>query len=290
MPDQTLPNDDLVEAYVDYLRECECTNQTIRAYRRTLRAADRELSFGLDQSNEPELRAWIWRDGLMPATRAAYFKALNGFYRWADGEGEALKGNPMRRLKKPKVPRGIPRVATDEQVEFAVIEAFEPYRTFGKLAAYGGLRCIEMSRLIPRRHVTEKRLTIHCGKGNKARVVATHPIIWDAVRGLPDGPLTEWDERAISLNFLKHCRRKGYWGLSLHRIRGWHATNGYRATRDLLAVSKDMGHADPDVTAGYIDVTDTSVSAVVYGLPTFGVDVPATPEDPVDYLRRPFRR
>ena len=267
-----MASDDLIRLYEAHLRERECTEATVKTFGRTLRVLDRDLPLGLDLANEEELRAWIWRDGLKAASRNNYFSAVRGFFGWAVDQAGVLDFDPTRRIARPRVPPRIPRVATDEQVARVVREAGQPYRTWATIAAYSGARCIEIHRM-NREHVTAQRTVIPCGKGNKPRVVPTHPAVWATVEALPAGPVvtTHDHPNLMSRDFINHAQRHlGLRGVSLHRLRGWWATKLYRQTKDLLAVQQGMGHANPKETAGYIDVEDTELAGLVRGLPTFG--------------------
>lgn len=263
---------DLIRLYQAHLRERECTDATIRTFTRTLHVVDRELPYGLEQANEEEIRAWVWRDGLKAASRNSYYSALAGFFRWAVDHAGILDFDPTRRIARPKVPPRIPRVAADDHVARVLTEATSPFVLWAKIAAYEGARCIEIHRM-RREHITAQRTLIPRGKGDKPRVLPTHPIVWDAVRDLPPGPLvtTHDHENLMSRDFINHVQRRlGLRGVSLHRLRGWWATHMYRQTKDLLSVQQGMGHANPKETAGYIDIEDTELAALVAGLPTFG--------------------
>lgn len=258
---------DLIEAYLAHLREAGCTDDTTKTYGWILNTAHRGLPSGLDIANEPELRAWLWRDGLRPSSRATYYGALTGFFRHHTASGE-LDFDPMAAIPRPKVPQGLPRVAKDAEVQIVLTQAADPYRMWGKLAAYCGLRCVEIERL-DREHIGQAATKVHRGKGDKVRIVPTHPIVWEEVRDLPPGPITDLDREGISNRFKKACVRMGVPGLSMHRLRGWFCTKGYGATKDLRAMQKAMGHANPATTVLYIDTPDDDVAAAVNGLPTF---------------------
>lgn len=262
------PTDPYIERYIIDLRERGCTDATIEGYRKNLTRADRELPEGLQDANSVELKAWVHREDLSQASKRAYDAALRGYFAWRERLG-LLEWNPMSQLVAPKVPEGLPNVAADEQVRWAVHETPEPLRTWAILAAYGGLRCLEISRL-HRGHVDEQTISVHRGKGNKSRRVPTHPLVWAAVRDLPAGPITDLTRQQISLNFWRYARRCGLREMGMHRLRGWFCTNGYSATKDLLAMQRSMGHAKPDQTARYVKLTEAQVRAVVDGLPVFG--------------------
>lgn len=263
--------EDLIELFCAHLREMSRTRRTIGTYREQLTLADKGMPFGLDVATESEIKAWIWRDGYAPATRALVHASLVAFFRWAVEAGE-LDFDPTTKLKRPKVPENLPRVATEDQARFLVMEAPEPYRLWATLAAYAGLRCIEISRL-NREHVTEQNIRVH-GKGDKHAFVPTHPLVWAAVKNLPPGPVADVaDERAISFRFKKWCTDQGMKAMSLHRLRGWFATSAYRATRDPRAVQRALRHGSLNNTMRYIAWDEQDIQAAVNSLPVFGGEV-----------------
>lgn len=270
-----MATDDLIDLYLDRLAERGCTDATLETYDRILGLADERLPFGLDTANEDELRAYLFRRDkpLSAGSRRTYHTALSCFYEWAVA-GQLLKFNPMQGIDTPKAAHRLPRAAEDDQVRWVVTEAAEPFWTWGIIAAYGNLRCIEISRL-RREHITPDAITVVRGKGDKARVIPVHPFVLAAVSDLPPGPVTDCSPSQISIRFWKYCFRSGMHDLSMHRLRGWHATMAYAATNDLITVSRGMGHEDVRTTAGYIRTTGVQARAVVDGLPTFGLSAAA---------------
>ncbi len=258
---------DLIQGYMAHLRERSCTPQTIDTYAYQLTKADENLPYGLDTSTEQELRAWIWRGDLAPSSRALAHAAISGFFGWATRAGE-VDFDPADGIPRPKVPTGIPRVATDEQVEMLVGYAAQPYRLWAILAAYGGLRSIEVHRQ-RRDQITEQQVRIF-GKGDKPRVVPTHEVLWAAVRDLPPGPMTGTPSgRRVSTNFQRYCVKMQI-PMSMHPLRAWFATTMYRKTKDLQAVSQMLGHANLAVTARYLGMGEQEMRAAINALPVFG--------------------
>lgn len=251
-----------------HLRERSCTKATLDAYTYQLDRADKDLPFGLDTSTEQEIRAWIWRGDLKQSSRALALSAITGFFRWAVKAGR-VDFDPTVGIPHPRVRPGIPRVATDEHVEMLTGYAREPYRLQATLAAYAGLRCIEVYRQ-HREEITEQQVRIY-GKGDKPRVVPTHEVLWAAVKDLPPGPLTTAaSQRQISTNFQRYCVREAQIPMSMHPLRAWFATTMYRATKDLQAVSQMLGHANLAVTARYLGMGEQEMRAAISSLPVFG--------------------
>lgn len=259
---------DLIEQFTAALVERGCTEATVDGYAKNLTRADRELPFGLDIANAEEIRPWVHRKELALSSRCTYYAALESFFVWAN-ETKRLSSNPMQHVKRPKVPEGLPRVATDEQARWAIHETPDPLKLWAVLACYEGLRCIEISRL-RREHISEEFVAVHRGKGDRPRMVPTHPIVWALVRDLPAGSITDLTPKQISTRFLQYALRCGLRECSMHRLRGWHATVSYEHERDLLAVQRNLGHRKPETTARYIRLTTGQRRAVIEGLPVFG--------------------
>lgn len=262
--------DDLITLFCAHLRKLSRSPRTIGTYSDQLRYADAGTPYGIDTATKTEIEAWIWRDGVEPSTRALAYASLVAFFRWAVEAGE-LDFDPTVKIKRPQVPESMPRVATQKQAEYLLTRAPEPYRLWAKLAAYGGLRCIEIWRL-DRDDITEQYIRVH-GKGGKKKPVPTHPVIWAAVKDLPSGPLTDApDERSISYRFKGWCTRNDMKKVSLHRLRGWFATAAYKATRDPRAVQRALRHTNLANTMRYIEWDEEDIQGAVSSLPVFSVD------------------
>lgn len=259
---------DLIEGYAAYLRSESSSKRTIDERRATLTRLNNALPYGLEAACADELTTWLWRDGLSIGSRETYYSAIAGFFRWANKAG-ILDFDPTELMTRPKVPTRLPRPCTDEQLTEILNRAAEPYRLWALLAAYGGLRCIEISRL-HREHITAQTMTLR-GKGGKPRSVPTHPVIWDQVKQLPAGPLTEHDARFISIRtavyFGRSLKMKG---MTMHRFRHWFGTTVQRRHKDLRVTQQLMGHANPATTAGYALVADEDAQTAVNLLPSLG--------------------
>jgi len=258
--------DDLIDMFGIYQREIGRTARTIQTYRDALSACDRALPYGIDSTTTTELRQWLGRPEICNSTRKTYRAALRAFNAWALGEGH-IDYDPAADLPRYRVEPGLPRVATDEQVRQVLTRADQPYRLWAVLACYAGLRCIEVHRL-HREHITEQNIHVHRGKGDKARIIPTHPVIWAAIRDLPAGRIVDTEhEHQISLRFLMHCQALGLAGVSMHRLRGWMATTSYQATKDARALQSLLGHASLGTTQVYVGVGEEARRALISSLP-----------------------
>lgn len=256
---------DLIELFLNALVERGCTESTLEGYAKNLTRADRQLPYGLDVATAEELRAWIHRTDLAPASRAVYYAAIDSFFRWAVDCGR-IDFSPLEHVRRPKVPEGLPRAASDEQARWAIHETPEPLKLWAILACYAGLRCIEISRL-RREHVTEISLSVHKGKGNRARIVPTHRLVWSAIKDHDVGPITDLTAKQISTRFLQFALRCKRRDLSLHRLRGWMATRAYIETKDPRAIQVILGHSRLTTTTRYIGTDFSQQQATIAALP-----------------------
>jgi integrase/recombinase XerC len=267
---------DLISLYIASLDELGRTARTVETYTGVLRRMDRELPCGLLTASDEDLRSWIYIPGRSKATRALYRAVAVGFFGWATDPDETLLDyNPARRLPRVVVPRRAARAISDQQLVEIVDGARDPFRLWFTMAGYGGLRCIELSQL-RREHVTEGELWIQ-GKGDKERLVPTHPRIWLAVRDRPRGPLVldasgrPLDARQISSSGRRELIRMGHRGVAMHDLRRWFATATYEASgHDIRAVQELLGHSSVATTQRYVAAGQPSKAAAVAALPGWG--------------------
>ncbi len=264
--------EDLIQLFLVYLREDSKEDASRETYAYWLTRADAELPAGLDIASEDELRTWLWRDNLRgqpyaSKSRALMHAALTRFFAWAV-EYDHLDFDPMARIKRPKVSEGAPRVATAEQARLLLTDAKQPYRLFAQLAGYASLRCVEIWRL-DRGDITEQAIKVH-GKGGKHRLIPTHPLIWASVKDMPAGRITDLpDRRAVSNRFGRYCAERYKMRLTLHRMRGWFATEGYNASKDPRALQVLLGHSSLATTTRYIAAALPQQQQIISSLPVY---------------------
>lgn len=258
---------DLITRYERHLTALRRSPNTIRTYGIALRRLNRDLPNGLVGACRDELEEFL-------ATRRSiqdvllHRAVLQGFFAWAcdpEEHDEWLDFNPAERLHRPGTPEPDPKPVSSAQLARILAAASEPYRTLFVLAAYAGLRCIEISR-VEREHITEQTLLVRRGKGDKLRRIPTHPILWRAVAGLPPGRITTLTDRQVSMNG-NRALHKIEPGATMHRLRHWFGTEAYNASLDLLAVKELMGHATVATTQVYVRVADGQRRAAVDALP-----------------------
>jgi len=261
---------------------------------------DAELPLGLLEATVEELEHWM-ASGRTPGspgrpsapwsrqTRATYYAHLVGFYRFAadPNRNPHLSYDPSVSLSRPKVPEGVPNPCENEELSTILQHARGRYQLYCRLSAYAGLRAIQICNL-QREDITEESLFV-TGKGGKTIAIPTHPMVWDAVRDFPRGPIaTSSGARGkrlpapgirakpgpLATATGREIRRiLGYPGVSLRNLRHWFATTllleeefgGSGA--NLRTVQELMGHSSPSTTAVYTKITGRQRRIAVSALP-----------------------
>ena len=265
---------ELIEQHLEHLRRAGRTEATLRGRREILMRLDRDLPHGIGVASSEDLAKWLYRDDWGRNTKATYYAALKCFYSWAaDPKDPWLNFNPVEGLEPCTRIRGTARPVTDEELRRIFREAAEPFRTWAIIAAYQGLRAIEISRL-DRQHITEQQLIVVRGKGNRPRAHDTHPDVWAAVKDLPPGPIARTkegdraDEFYVSIQTAQHFR----YALKMpkvgrHRLRHWLGVTVQRKYKNTRVTMAMLGHVSLSSTQVYTDATDEEQRAARATLP-----------------------
>lgn len=265
---------DLIAEYLEHERQAGHTDATIRGRREMLTRLNATLPYGVGQTSTAELAAWLYNDAWSRNTKATYYTTLRSFYGWAASPvGGWINFDPTCDLEKVTRVKGVARPVTDDQLRRLLTESAQPFRMWATIAAYQGLRCIEISRL-DREFITEDQLIVAKGKGGRPRVLDTHPDVWSAVRDMPAGPVarTLTGDRAsaydVSMTSAIYFRRELKMpGVSLHRLRHWLGVTMQREYRDIRVTQRALGHASLDSTQIYTAATDDQLRAARAMLP-----------------------
>ena len=177
-------------------------------------------------------------------------------------------------MERPRAGERIPDPLNDEELAAAVGGSpAQPWGLAMTLAAWAGLRCCEVCRL-DRADITEERVHVIRGKGDKGRYVPTHPVVWGAVRDLGPGPVVRGVRgRPVSPEYLsgrqhQHWLSLGLGDVHLHRGRHWFGTSLCDRGVGIEVVCGLMGHASVATTQGYIRVSVGRHRAAMLALPT----------------------
>lgn len=269
-----MPALDLIDHYCQHLVELGRSERTIETQRGILIRMDNELPYGLDEAEDDEIKKWIHRPIWSRQTKCCYLAAAHGFYQFCVHENrQYLSRDPSASCPRPKIPKRLPKPISNDRLSIVLGQARQPIRLWCTIAAYEGARCIEISRM-DRDQITETETYLY-GKGDKERVVPTHPLVWNAVKDLPTGPIARnsKDGRAapqeITVRAIKEFRRLGLpRGISMHNLRHWYGTHIHAAVGDIRVTQEAMGHASPNTTAAYTAIANARLRAAVAALPT----------------------
>jgi len=258
--------DDLSQAHLDHLDAEREPPNTIASRRRVLTS----LGNAGTASREEVEAWWATRRDKAPGTRSNDLANLRAFYKWC-ARWEHRDDDPTRRLDPPKVSKGLPHPTSRTDLRNLLDGALPPDLTRAvALGAYAGLRVSEVAALDWRDVDLEARRARVLGKGQKWRLVALGVILIDYL--LPDtgrNVVTGTDEVHSAAQLQRRVNRAmkaaGIDG-TFHSLRHRYGTLAYQATRDLVAVGRQMGHTSPVTTAIYAaasdDVADEIAEAV----------------------------
>lgn len=214
------------------------------------------------------------------ATRSTYWGGLRAWFVWLVDVEELRADNPMRKLRRPKVPRRRPRPVTDDQLQRVLAAANRRRtRTWVLLATYQGLRVHEIAK-VRGEDVDLVGGTLRVlGKGGTDEELPLHPLVAAEAEHYPRRgwwfPSYEKYGRGgehvlantVSQIIGNAFRRAGV-QCSAHQLRHWFGTNTLRAAGGNLRVAQELlRHASIATTALYTQVDDSERRAAIMALP-----------------------
>lgn len=218
-----------------------------------------------------------------PATVVRYMAALSHVFTIAINEWQWLEDNPLRKVKKPREPRGRVRFLSDEE-RSRLLDACKQSKNKYLymcviLALSTGMRKSElMSLKWDALNLNEGYLILHATKNDQRRRV---PLAGPALNLLKqhakirrldtdllfpgDNPLTPIDLRTAFENALK---KAGIEDFRWHDIR--HSTASYLAMNgaSLAEIAEVLGHKTLAMVKRYAHLTEDHVSSVVTAMNT----------------------
>lgn len=263
---------DMIAGFEEHLHQLGRAASTIEAYIPALRAMDDELPAGILSATDAELRSWIYRPSWSKSTRHLRRAAVVGFFSYATDPNRRphLDYNPAAHLPKVSVPAGRPRPAPTEVLRSVLSTAPVRLRGWFLLASHAGARCVEIAAC-ERRDISEEA-TLLQGKGDKDRLVPTHPLIWTWAQSLPPGPIAadrngrRLTRKQVSSRGNEGLDALGFGWVTMHMLRHWFGTETYDAVGDLVAVQELLGHASPNTTRIYVAISRRRMAAAVQGI------------------------
>jgi integrase/recombinase XerC len=220
-----------------------------------------------------DVEAYVDSKDLQPQTAYTYLSLLAAFFAWATRR-RLITTNPVDECTRPLYGRCLPRPMDDGDLALALGQADPRMRAWLALAAFAGLRCMEIAGLTVdglRFNDDPPRILVR-GKGNKERAVPMHPEVASALRryGVPASGFlfTRRDTRqplnptTVSRYIGRYLEELGIPG-GAHSMRHWFGTRLYTTSLDLRMVQECMGHASPTTTAIYAQVSTVDAARMV---------------------------
>jgi len=217
--------------------------------------------------------------GLSPRSTARMLSTLKGFHKFLMRE-QAVKENPLRRLRSPRIVARLPSVLTAGEVE-GLLQQPNPNHALGirdramlELMYATGLRVSELTHL----SVNDVNLDVGYvrtrGKGSKERIVPIGKAAGQALKGYLEGPRRRYPFRSSQPALFVGRRgtgitRQGFWKIlkryartagihkriTPHMLRHSFATHLLEGGADLRSVQSMLGHADIATTQIYTHVS-----------------------------------
>lgn len=274
-------SDDLIGLHVEHLQSAGTPESTVQGRRELLSRLNDRLDFGLIYATTEQLEAWLaelQRAKRAKATLKLYRYHVQQFYMWACASGYQ-DGNPAATLKGIRVPRGVPKPVSEEELAELLLLP-EPFKTAVVLGAFEGMRRAEIAAA-EREDINEDVTLIPHGKGDKPGVIPTHPFVWNHVKDRPNGPLiTEnglpFDPRHLGSRCTYIFDKAGLHGVHLHRLRHRYGTVIQELYGDIRVTQECLRHESLNSTMGYTLVTGARRAAAVAALPVPGATGPAS--------------
>lgn len=204
---------------------------------------------------------WATRRHLSPATRSNDLACLRMFYRWAQ-RWDHRADDPTTRLDAPRVGRGLPRPLGRAELHRLLEELPPDLGRAVALGAYAGLRVAEVAALNwDDVDIDTRRANVRNSKGGKSRMVALGAVLIDRLLPVVAGQNVVTGGRPNSAAVLQRRVNRAMQRIlggtpTFHMLRHRYGTLAYQATRDLVAVGRQMGHSSPVTTAIYAAASD----------------------------------
>lgn len=207
------------------------------------------------------------------ATTRQKLAAARAYLRWL---GEDL--GPLGDYKAPPLPAPAPHplpggmADVERMLDRAAAEYTRPWlRTVVALGGYAGLRISESRSVTWQNYDTNRRELTVRGKGDKTRVVPVstklRKILADAPRPSIDGTIALAPTDSVVRKAITRLAYDiGLDDVSSHDLRATWATELYKATKDVMLVSRLLGHSSIATTQSYLGFDPQAAALAVDAL------------------------
>jgi len=272
--------------FLSYLQLSEgLSANTIQAYQRDLKIYQAWLNDihkqhveTVDADGIESFMLYLQSEGRKEKSNARLLSTLKRFYQWG-GDNEYFSSNPTALVKAPKLPKSIPKVITEEQVE-KLLYSPDEYTPLGirdrailELMYASGLRVSEVVNLPFEQINLSAGLVQVTGKGNKERIVPIGELAIEWIEkyineARPSLTKNKWVSTLFVSRIGRTMTRQTLWhriknlafdagihmNLSPHTLRHAFATHLINHGADLRTVQLLLGHSDLSTTQIYTHV------------------------------------
>ena len=263
-----------------HLKRRNFSPHTVKYYLNIIKQYVIWLDVPLEQATVEKVDAYIdhlHRKRMHPASINLYLVIIRVFYDYLKYEEGVDLTNPVKRNRRLRVPKPLPRSLRDQEVEklFGVIKSNRDIAMF-KLMLRCGLRVEEVSNLtLGVIDLKRRRLIVQQGKGGKGRVVYISSDAHDALKfylKLRSSNRTKrvflvekgtYKGRAISVRGIQkrieYYAKKTRINVSCHRLRHTMATQLLNAEAEVETIQDLLGHNWITTTQRYCKVSNLKV-------------------------------
>jgi integrase/recombinase XerD len=268
------PTHELLSTWGTWMRAGGMSGRTVKHYSGVVRQAARASNCDPTAFTADALAAWLSRFEV-PATLAAYSRALRAWHRWLFAEGHRIE-DPMARMRRPRDPRGVPRPVSTAALDRLIAHTSGRVRVMVLLAAYQGLRVHEIAKIRGEDFDLDDAALTVIGKGGKHASLPLHPAVAAVAKAMPvrgwwfpspirPGRPVRGQSVTIAIGTaMRECEVRG----TAHCLRHWFGTNLLRAGADVRVVQTLMRHSSLATTERYLAVNDEFRVAAVLRLPS----------------------
>jgi integrase/recombinase XerC len=263
---------DAIAMHLRYLGVRQLSPGTIYQRRRHLIRLHAFLAKDLLDLDVEDIAAWHEQLNIGPQATVTAIAHVTEFFRWAIRH-DILTADPTRFIIRPRIPRGLPRPISEEDLQLAIDTAPARIRAWLVLAGWGGLRACEVANL-HRSDILDSAtpaVIIVKGKGNRERVVPLGPAMLMELQayGLTsrgyvfarrDGNAGPNKPYMISHLANAHLHALGITA-TFHQLRHRYGTQIHGISKDLRVTQELLGHSSPATTAGYAAYSRSSAIA-----------------------------
>lgn len=245
---------------------------TVRHRRSALRRFEAHCGSKLDvdKVRRTAVENWLAKTGRAPSTKRYYLAVITAFSRWCL-EHELVRRDFTLGVRRPRLPRRIPRALTSEQVQKLLIGPDARMLLCLVLALQEGLRVGEITRLETGDVDRARRTVTVRGKGGHERTLPISEETWAClcaymgpnhwpggavIRSKHDG-VSGLSPHTLSMQMSEHIHRAGV-DASAHPLRHTAASEVLERCGDILAIRDMLGHASVSTSQIYVRSTNGS--------------------------------